>query len=141
MAGKFAVFALVALLAIGLVQAGDFEDPAVLHLTSSNYDDSVSDGRVHFIKYYAPWCGHCKRLASTWKDLAKSYAGSDKVAIGHVDCTVSRDICNTAEIKGYPTLKVVHKGEEYKAYRGPRDLDALKNFVDEAVSALLTESS
>lgn len=33
--------ACVALLAVGLANAGEFEDPAVAHLTSSNYDDSV----------------------------------------------------------------------------------------------------
>lgn len=47
---------------------------------------------------------------------------------------------NTLQIKGYPSLKVVHKAEEYKAFKGSRDLDSLKAFVDEAAADLTFES-
>lgn len=43
-----------------------------------------------------------------------------------------------SQVKGYPTLKVIHKGEEYKAYRGARELTALKTFI-EGASAELTQ--
>jgi len=44
-------------------------------------------------------------------------------------------------VKGYPTLKVYHKGEEVKAYRGARDLDALKTYIEEAANELLSETT
>ncbi len=43
-------------------------------------------------------------------------------------------------MRGYPTLKVVHNGEAYKPYRGAREMQALKDFVEEAAGELLTES-
>lgn len=45
------------------------------------------------------------------------------------------------QVKGYPTLKVFHKGEEVKAYRGQRDLDSLKTFIEEAASEYLAETT
>lgn len=45
-----------------------------------------------------------------------------------------------AQVKGYPTLKVIHKGEEIKSYRGPRDKDSLKSFIEEAAKEVTTEA-
>ncbi|KAI8462949.1 MAG: protein disulfide isomerase [Monoraphidium minutum] len=133
------------LLAFALVAAplalADAEAEHVVKLTADSYDDSINDGKVYFVKYFAPWCGHCKRLAPTWAELAEQYKDSDSIAIAHVDCTTDRDVCTDAEIKGYPTLKVLHNGEEVKAYRGARELDALKKFIDETAGEVLQETT
>ncbi|KAF5830731.1 thioredoxin-like protein [Dunaliella salina] len=85
--------------------------------------------------------GHCKRLAPTWKELASAYKDNDKIVIAHVDCTASRDVCSAAGIKGYPSLKVIHKADEYKAFKGSRDLPSLKAFVEEAAAELTSETN
>jgi protein disulfide-isomerase-like protein len=77
----------------------------------------ISDGKVYFVKYYAPWCGHCKRLAPTWDELADAVSGTN-VVIAKVDCTVAKSVCTGAGVQGYPTLKLVQNGKVKEDYRG-----------------------
>lgn len=133
---------LIAALACAATVCMADDSDKVLKLGAGDFSDKVGDGSVYFIKFFAPWCGHCKRLAPTWGELADSYDGNESVKIASVDCTVHRDVCSTADIKGYPTLKVYHSGEAWKeSYRGARDLDSLKAYVDEAVESLLGETT
>ncbi|KAL4438956.1 hypothetical protein ABPG77_006893 [Micractinium sp. CCAP 211/92] len=111
----------------------------VHHLTESDFAEKTADGKVWLIKFFAPWCGHCKRLAPTWDQLGDAYKGSDKagIRIASVDCTEQKEVCHKAEIRGYPTLKVYHAGQEVDAYRGARELAALKTYVEDKAKTLL----
>lgn len=77
---------------------------------------------------YAPWCGHCKRLAPTWDELAAKGAGSYKVA--KVDCTTETKVCAEYGVKGYPTLHFFGNGAKVgDRYGGQRTLDALHDYA------------
>ena len=55
-------------------------------LSEKSFKKHVESGS-HFIKFYAPWCGHCQKLAPAWADLAKAFENDDKVKIAKMDCT------------------------------------------------------
>lgn len=78
-------------------------------------------------------CGHCKALKPAWDQLAGEFAASSSVLIGDVDCTESgEELCETYEVRGYPTLKYFLDGDEKgEDYQGGRDFDSLKSFVEE----------
>lgn len=101
--------------------------PPVMELSPSNFEGVVGQG-VTFVKFFAPWCGHCKRLAPTWDDLARKFATQAKVKIAKVDCTAYEDLCQ--EVQGYPTLVLFKNGKRVAEFNGARDLEALHEFVE-----------
>jgi len=92
-------------------------------LTGENFD-SLTAGKNAFVKFMAPWCGHCKSMKAAWEQLGDEYSGSKSVVIGDVDCTVEADLCSKHGVSGYPTVKYWKDGESH-AYNGGRDLDSL----------------
>jgi len=103
-------------------------------LTNENFEALTSDG-VWFVKFYAPWCGHCKNMAPTWSKYATTVKGrSLPYKVAKVDCTVQRDICQKFGIRGYPTLKLLKGGDAYD-YNGSREESSFLKFVDDYFTA------
>merc|ERR1712159_788761 len=102
-------------------------------LTADNFDSLVGGGKGSFIKFYAPWCGHCKALAPAWKQLGEAVADNDNVVIGDVDCTKEEGLCQKYGVQGYPTLKYFTGATAAlgDSYQGGRDFDALNSFASE----------
>jgi protein disulfide-isomerase A6 len=99
-------------------------------LTSDNFQQEVVDsGKFGFVKFMAPWCGHCNSMKPAWESLADGYETSETIVIGDVDCTVQASLCADHGVKGYPTIKYFPNGADGVTYSGGRDLAALQSLV------------
>lgn len=105
-------------------------------LSTKTFDDHVSHG-IHFVKFFAPWCGHCQRMAPAWDQLAKSFEDDEQVSIGRVDCTLDRDLCETHGVRGYPTLLVFINGEKEEKYQGSREFQELFAFITKTAKTFI----
>lgn len=106
----------------------------LMELTDDNFDKHVSSGK-HFVKFYAPWCGHCQKLAPVWERLAESLEFEPEVTIAKIDCTQFRSICNNFDIKGYPTLLWLEEGKRIDKYQGQRTHEELKLYVNKMLGS------
>lgn len=43
------------------------------------------------VKYYAPWCGHCQRIAPHWEKLGEHVAAFDDIVIAKYDATANEN--------------------------------------------------
>jgi len=111
-------------------QEATVEEIAVVQLTGNNFQHGIQKG-VTIVKFFAPWCGHCKRMASTWDELAGKFAGKAGAKIAKVDCTLeeNKELCNEQGVDGFPTVFLYKDGEKVEEYNGSRSLDDLFEFV------------
>ncbi len=93
-------------------------DP-VLVLTTENFSETVDKAPLILVEFYAPWCGHCKRLEPEYKKAAGDLQVSD-IPLAKVDATVETELAKRFEVDGYPTLIMFRHGVKYE-YNGPRE--------------------
>ncbi|KAI9798762.1 MAG: hypothetical protein M1833_004592 [Piccolia ochrophora] len=100
-------------------------------LTAESFQNLVTTSMDSwFIKFYAPWCGHCQALAPNWDQLGKEM--KDKLNVGEVNCDVESRLCKDVRLQGYPTI-MFFKGGERVEYDGLRGLGDLIQFANKAL--------
>lgn len=108
-------------------------------LTNDNFEDFVKKHNYVFTKFFAPWCGHCKKMAPSYAALAKKFNESGKdVVIAEIDCTVHADACSKFGVRGYPTLKFFFNGEPVD-YNGDREADSIEKWIETKTSTKVQE--
>ncbi|XP_022149949.1 probable protein disulfide-isomerase A6 [Momordica charantia] len=115
---------------LALILSSAVADDVVV-LTESNFEKEVGQDRGALVEFYAPWCGHCKKLAPEYEKLGSSFKKAKSVLIGKVDCDEHKSICSKYGVSGYPTIQWFPKGSlEPKKYEGQRSAEALAEFVN-----------
>eukprot|EP00033_Pygsuia_biforma_P000910 GCRY01001050.1.p1 GENE.GCRY01001050.1~~GCRY01001050.1.p1 ORF type:complete len:414 (-),score=139.77 GCRY01001050.1:170-1252(-) len=108
-------------------------DEAVFTLVGDSFLDVVHDKSKNvFVKFYAPWCGHCKALAPKWVELGEYFEDRDDVIIAEMDMT--KNDAKGVSVRGFPTLLMFPAGKDVPsgiAYEGDREVEALIEFVEE----------
>jgi len=107
----------------------------VLDLVDSDFDSKLAELETTLVMFYAPWCGHCKRLKPEFEKAGGILLGNDPpVQLAKVDCTEGgKDTCGKFEVKGYPTLKIFRNGELSSDYNGPREAAGITKFMKSQV--------
>ncbi|KAG9355964.1 hypothetical protein JZ751_000808 [Albula glossodonta] len=111
----------------------DWKPPpeATLVLTKENFDEVVSNAEIILVEFYAPWCGHCKRLAPEYEKAAKELSTrTPAIPLAKVDATVESEIASRFDVTGYPTLKIFRKGKPFE-YNGPREKYGIVDYMSE----------
>ena len=104
---------------------GAEEQDNVVVLTDKNFDSFLKQHPVVFVKFYAPWCGHCKSMAPAYSELAQEMKKAPNgIPIAKLDATVEKVAAGKFNIGGFPTLKMFKNGQDvdYKGGREKKDI-------------------
>lgn len=103
----------------------------VLELTDNDFSTRVAETETTLVMFYAPWCGHCKRLKPEYAKAAELVRDDDPpIALAKIDCTeAGKQTCSKFGISGYPTLKIFKNGDVSQDYNGPREAQGIVKYM------------
>lgn len=138
----FFTLALVAFLSCCFLRAEEAateDDSTVLVLTKSNFDETLKENEFVLVKFYAPWCGHCKRMAPEYVKAAKMLKEKgSKIVLAKVDATAETDLANTYEVNEFPTV-TLFRSQKPEQYTGGRTAEAILEWLDMMTGPAVTE--
>merc|ERR1712111_49041 len=104
---------------------------------AKNFDELVTKSEKDvLVEFYAPWCGHCKKLTPIYDELGEKMAAED-VEIVKMDATAN-DVPPQFDVKGFPTLYWLPKDSKKPvSYNGGRELDDFVKYIAEHATSEL----
>jgi len=107
----------------------------VAKLTTENFDSFLKENPKTLVKFFAPWCGHCKSLAPHYEEASDKLPEGVKLA--EVDATEEPTLATRFGVKGYPTIKWFDNGADSE-YDGGRTSDTILQWIDSMTSDPIT---
>lgn len=103
-------------------------------LKGESFNRIVMDNKNDvLVEFYAPWCGHCKKLAPIYDELAEKAATQfPNVKIAKMDATANEIDVAGVNVKGFPTLYFFPANDKKNPlkYEGGRELTDFTTYLE-----------
>ncbi|KAK4056384.1 hypothetical protein OIO90_002527 [Microbotryomycetes sp. JL221] len=130
---KYSVLSLLALATTVLAGLEDAQHS--IPLTPANFQSTINSAeKGTLVAFFAPWCGHCKSMATAYDAVAKAFEGDDRCKVAHLnaDDPEGRPLAQDYEVRGYPTIKFIRPGGQQPIdYSGARTEAAFLEFLND----------
>ena len=102
---------------------------AAINLNEKEFNDSIREGKVMLVDYWAPWCGYCRRIGPAYEKVAEEQGSRLMVAKLNID---EAPLVAAAEnIEVIPTLVLYRDGQAIASMVAPESKAAIDAFLRE----------
>lgn len=109
-------------------------------VVGQTFDQIVMDAQKDvLIEFYAPWCGHCKKLEPDYTALAKKYKNEKNLVIAKMDATANDVPNENYKVEGFPTIYFApsnSKQNPVKFEGADKTVEGFSKFLEEHATKL-----
>ncbi|KAJ6412657.1 hypothetical protein OIU84_005659 [Salix udensis] len=106
------------------------EEPVKVVVADSLDDLVTKSGKNVLLEFYAPWCGHCQKLAPILEEIAVSYQSDADVLIAKLDATANDVPSDAYHVEGFPTVYLRSASGKLVQYEGDRTKQDIIDFIE-----------
>ncbi|MBQ8141317.1 MAG: thioredoxin [Clostridia bacterium] len=81
---------------------------SIVHLTRENFEETVAQGEIAVVDFYADWCGPCKMFAPVFEELSGELSD---VVFGKLNVDNEEELAAKYGVMSIPTVIVFKNGE------------------------------
>ncbi|ANQ06922.1 Protein disulfide-isomerase [Plasmodium coatneyi] len=112
------------------------------HITTihdGELNNFITKNDVVLVMFFAPWCGHCKRLIPEYNEAANMLAEKkSEIKLASVDATTENALAQEYGITGYPTMIMFNKKNRVN-YGGGRTAQSIVDWLQQMTGPVFTE--
>jgi protein disulfide-isomerase len=133
--------------------------PPMKEIEGDKLAETIKDG-YWWVKFYSPYCGHCKAIAPHWQTLYEfyytsspldgltktiqqsdttsknSFQGYYNFHFAELNCVAFGEACDKNGVKAWPTFKLYRNGEEIEKYSGEKSMEGFSHYVEEKLEQI-----
>lgn len=119
---------------------GETVNQATDHIFDVSLEDfqhrviEASQQRPVLVDLWADWCPPCIVIAPVLEAVVRDRAGGIALARLEVDEGENMKIAGRYQVRGFPTILLIDKGEEKARFSGARPRGFIEQFIDEGLA-------
>jgi len=116
---------------------------AIVEVVYDNFQSVVLDSDYDVVlEVYAPWCGHCRKLAPHWELLAQVFRNEEKLVVASFDGEANDHPLELGVHEGYPKVLYYKAGAQtgIEYSQGPKEFEPLRKWIHHIASFTPVES-
>ncbi len=98
-----------------------------MELTVENFDQTISNGGVVVVDFWAPWCGPCRIMSPIVDELATELEG---VTVGKVNADEQPQLAMQHNVRSIPTFMIFKGGQMVEQFAGAMSKDMLRARIE-----------